>query len=120
MLPTPWQHFVVLLQRQPDDKVEAYMGDRLMQALDAMFRERMLLVQQNPDLVRSGRPSFNVLVTRNALHIIPRRTDSFSLRDAGWGHFASGDVPENAGNLSVNAMGAFLLTRIRRLYARAP
>ncbi|WFD36070.1 ATP adenylyltransferase [Malassezia cuniculi] len=113
MLPTPWQHFVVLLQPQSDDKIGAYMAERLMQGLDAMFRERMLLVQSDRDLVPAGRPSFNILVTRRALHVIPRRTDTFSLREAGWGAFAGGDVPETAGTLSVNAMGyaGFMLAR---------
>lgn len=114
MLPTPWQHFVALLEPQPDDRVEAYIGARFMQALDSMFQERMHLLARDSGAVPAGRPSFNVLVTRRALHIVPRRTDAFSVRDARWAPFdGSADVPENTGMLSVNAMGyaGFMLTR---------
>ena len=84
MLPVPWRHFVVLLN-PPDDAVqlENYLGTRFIQLLESMFstaREKNDLENGLP-----SRPSFNVLLTRRSMHVIPRRTEGFSLIDAGWG-----------------------------------
>ena len=94
MLPVPWRHFVVLLN-PPDDAVqlENYLGTRFIQLLES-----------------PSRPSFNVLLTRRSMHVIPRRTEGFSLIDAGWGVYTDGaaNAVPYSGTLSVNALGMYI------------
>ncbi|WFD31388.1 ATP adenylyltransferase [Malassezia sp. CBS 17886] len=89
------------------DKWEAYLGTRMTQALDAMFQT---LAQSG---LPAGRPSFNVLLTKRALHIIPRRADEFDLRRTDWGKFSTGKAEDGVGTISVNSLGyaGLLLTK---------
>lgn len=111
MLPVPWRHFVVLLDPPEDSaQLENYLGTRFTQLLELMFstaRERHDSQNGYP-----SRPSFNVLLTRRSMHVIPRRTESFSLIDAGWGVYTNGgaDAAPYSGTLSVNALGMYLFT----------
>jgi len=109
VLPVPWRHFVVLLN-PPDDAVqlENYLGTRFIQLLESMFstaREKNDLENGLP-----SRPSFNVLLTRRSMHVIPRRTEGFSLIDAGWGVYTDGaaNAVPYSGTLSVNALGMYI------------
>jgi len=119
MLPTPWQHFVALLQPQSmdPDALERYLASRFTQLLDALFREIHLAVDQgilSPEEVPQSRPSFNLLLTKNAMHLIPRRADAYDMRNAQWSPFTPGnDTPEGTGSVSVNALGyaGLMLTR---------
>lgn len=108
MLPVPWRHFVVLLN-PPEDatELENYLGTRFIQLLELMFST----ARDNNDVQKgvSNRPSFNVLLTRRSMHVIPRRTESFSLVEAGWGAYKNGgaDAAPYSGTLSVNALGMY-------------
>ena len=108
MLPVPWQHFVVLLTPPADEaQLETYIGQRFTQVLDAMFSAEDDLAKLTNAPPRRGLPSFNILVTKQALHVIPRRREDFDLRTTEWAPFASGDAPEGTGTVSVNALGTF-------------
>ncbi|CBQ73725.1 related to APA2-ATP adenylyltransferase II [Sporisorium reilianum SRZ2] len=104
-LPVPWQHFVALpapsAARMSDADMERYVGNKFMGLLDALFRARMFA-----STGASGRPAFNVLLTKRAMHLIPRSQEEFT-RLPGKGD--DGKV----GNLSINALGyaGFMLTR---------
>ncbi|WFD23639.1 ATP adenylyltransferase [Malassezia equina] len=105
VLPVPWRHFVVLLN-PPEDatELENYLGTRFIQLLELMFST----ARDNNDVQKgiSNRPSFNVLLTRRSMHVIPRRTESFSLVEAEWGAYKNGgaDAAPYSGTLSVNAL----------------
>ncbi|TKY85407.1 hypothetical protein EX895_005569 [Sporisorium graminicola] len=108
-LPLPWQHFVVLLEptaemRKDEREMERYVGNKFMGLLDALFRARM--VAHSEGGVHTGRPAFNVLITKRAMHLIPRSQEEFT------------DLPGRSddgtvGNLSINSLGyaGFMLTR---------
>lgn len=121
MLPVPWQHFVVLLTPPADEaQLEIYIGQRFTQVLDAMFSAEDDLAKLTDAPPRRGLPSFNILVTKQALHVIPRRREDFDLRTTEWAPFASGDAPEGTGTVSVNALGTFfsLMQGTRACYLR--
>ncbi|PWZ00229.1 hypothetical protein BCV70DRAFT_200381 [Testicularia cyperi] len=105
-LPLPYQHFVSLLAPPPaikknDQELEKYIGNKFMGLLDAMFRARMFGDAKS----KAGRPSFNILLSKRALHVIPRSQEEFE----GLPHDQAGKV----GNLSINSLGyaGFMLTR---------
>lgn len=108
-LPLPWQHFVVLLNPNKEargnaEEMERYIGNKFMSLLDALFRARMFAQDNNTGSEgRSARPAFNVLITKRAMHLIPRSEEEFT------------DLPKNekVGSLSINSLGyaGFMLTR---------
>lgn len=107
LLPTPWQQFVTLLKPPADPtKLEEYLGMRFSQLLETMFAMRHEAEAQGASHP-PGVPSFNVLLTKRALYLIPRSGESFDVRAAGWGVYGTPEsAPENTGTLSVNALGA--------------
>ncbi|KAN0065167.1 bifunctional AP-4-A phosphorylase/ADP sulfurylase [Thecaphora frezii] len=118
-LPLPWQHFVALLQPEKEtradaDKLERYIGNKFMGLLDALFRARTFAASaEGQDGVpskaamqsRRGPPSFNILLTKRAMHVIPRSQEEYQ------------DLPKDpegkVGNLSINSLGyaGFMLTK---------
>ncbi|SOV07404.1 related to APA2 - ATP adenylyltransferase II [Ustilago sp. UG-2017a] len=107
-LPLPWQHFVVLLQppaaaKKEEADMERYIGNKFMGLLDALFRARMFA----PEGEKEGRPSFNILITKRAMHLIPRSKEEFEGLPGKEG--SEGKV----GNLSINSLAyaGFMLTR---------
>lgn len=103
-LPLPWQHFVSLLNPSPavrkdDGELERYIGNKFMTLLDAMFRARMFATETK----QAGRPAFNILITKRAMHVIPRSQEEYT------------DLPkgDKVGNLSINSLGyaGFMLSR---------
>lgn len=109
LLPVPWQHFVALLNPPADEaELDAYLGHRFTQLLDGMFGAAHDLCQITGEEPRRGPPQFNILLTKRALHVIPRRQEGFDLRTSGWKPFSDNTAPENTGSLSVNALGTSL------------
>lgn len=109
-LPLPWQHFVALLNpsaaaRKDEGEMERYVGNKFMGLLDALFRARMF-AQTADRFKQAGRPAFNVLITKRAMHLIPRSQEEYSGLQ---GKREDGKV----GNLSINSLGyaGFMLTR---------
>lgn len=108
-LPLPWQHFVVLLQppaaaKKEEADMERYIGNKFMGLLDALFRARMFAPEGEK---KEGRPSFNILITKRAMHLIPRSKEEFEGLPGKEG--SEGKV----GNLSINSLAyaGFMLTR---------
>lgn len=101
----PWRHFVALLQPpEKEEDLEAYLGMRFSQLLEAMFASA--LDNNDEKTAKQGMPSFNILMTKRSLHVIPRRHESFDMREAGWDAYSDADaVPEKTGTLSINALG---------------
>lgn len=106
-LPLPWQHFVVLLNppasaRKDEAELERYVGNKFMSLLDALFRARMFSAQGN-----AGKPAFNVLITKRAMHLVPRSKEEYE--DLPGKEGDGGKV----GNLSINSLGyaGFMLSR---------
>lgn len=103
-LPLPWQHFVVLLsptaqQRGSEQELERYVGNKFMALLDALFRARMFSEE------KASRPSYNILITKRAMHLIPRSQEEYTQLPK--------DQEGKVGNLSINSLGyaGFMLTR---------
>lgn len=122
-LPVPWQHFVALLDKAEAKKassIEDYITQRLMQLIDTMIQAKYHLssaaieaslkdpTDAPPGKQKggfmgsggSGMPSFNLLITKSALHLIPRRTEEFELQGE-WKQVNA----KQLGVMSVNAMG---------------
>ncbi|PKI84149.1 ATP adenylyltransferase [Malassezia vespertilionis] len=112
MLPLPWQQFCVLLDPPSDEAaLESYFGNKFTELLDAMFS-----VAAKSGQKRAGPPSFNVLLTKRAMYVVPRAEESFDLNTTDWGVFSDKEkhqAPKQVGELSINALGyaGFLLTR---------
>lgn len=113
-LPVPWQHFVVLLNPKPamqkdSAQLEQYIAGKFMHLLDAMFRARMFGQDNSEEGARTAqrqRPSFNILLTKRAMHVVPRSQEDYT------------DLPNqkkgsSVGKLSINSLGyaGFMLTR---------
>ncbi len=103
----PWQHFVVLLNppasaRKDEAEMERYVGNKFMSLLDALFRARMFSAQGN-----AAKPAFNVLITKRAMHLVPRSKEEYEDQPGKEGD--GGKV----GNLSINSLGyaGFMLSR---------
>ncbi len=99
-LPLPWQHFVALLNppsaaRTSEAEMEQYIGNKFMGLLDALFRARMFGSQE----AATGKPAFNVLITRRAMHLIPRAHEEFDQLPGK--HDSDGKI----GSLSINSLG---------------
>ncbi|KAE8225724.1 hypothetical protein CF319_g1577 [Tilletia indica] len=92
-LPVPWQHFVRLINppkvptspSTPKDQQEAklatlerYMASRLMSLIDAQFQSRRVQAAST-DAPESGKPSFNLLLSKRAFHLIPRRKGDITI-----------------------------------------
>lgn len=108
-LPLPWQHFVVLLNpptavKKDEEEMERWIGNKFMGLLDALFRARMFSEEGGKEV---GRPSFNILITKRAMHLIPRSKEEFEELPG------KGDSEGKVGNLSINSLGyaGFMLTR---------
>jgi sulfate adenylyltransferase (ADP) / ATP adenylyltransferase len=121
-LPVPWQHFVSLLdagKAKKAESVDAYLANRLMTLLDTMLQAKRILTtiatetstKDPSDGSRSGGlmggggpPSFNLLLTKRAMHLIPRRRENYTL---------NGEWPEvngkKLGEMSINAMGELVM-----------
>lgn len=102
----PWRHFVARLNPPSLEpkQLGQYFGTRFSELLDAMFT--LALEEGDEGLSTSGPPSFNILLTRNFMHVIPRSKETFDLKEAGWGEYgAGGHPPKYTGTLSVNALG---------------
>ena len=104
-------NFVARLQPPNDpNEQEMYFGTRFSHLLESMFSTAQQKDDQSISI--TGPPSFNVLMTRHFMHVIPRRTETFNLRDAGWEEYgAGGHPPKYTGTLSVNALGTYTNTR---------
>lgn len=107
-LPVPWQHFVVLLQppasaKKDQAEMERYVGNKFMTLLDALFRARMFGEGE-----KGGKPAFNVLITKRAMHVVPRSREEYEDLP---GKTEDGKV----GKLSINSLGyaGFMLSRSR-------
>ncbi len=92
--------------------MERYVGNKFMGLLDALFRARMFASEEEKlaHLQNSGannRPSFNILLTKRAMHLIPRSKEEFT--DLPGKEKSEGKV----GNLSINSLGyaGFMLSR---------
>lgn len=99
-LPLPWQHFVALLSpssaaRTSEAEMEQYIGNKFMGLLDALFRARMF----GPPEAATGRPAFNVLITRRAMHLIPRAHEEYDQLPG------KTDSDGKIGSLSINSLG---------------
>ncbi|SPO26521.1 related to APA2 - ATP adenylyltransferase II [Ustilago trichophora] len=109
-LPLPWQHFVALLNptaamKKDEGEMERYIGNKFMGLLDALFRARMFAQAEGKEA--SGRPAFNVLITKRAMHLIPRSREEYTDLPG------KGDAEGKIGNLSINSLGyaGFMLSR---------
>ena len=109
-LPLPWQHFVALLNptasaRKDEAEMERYIGNKFMGLLDALFRARMFA--HRPDGVKQeARPAFNILITKRAMHLIPRSQEEYTeLPD-------KDHVNGKIGNLSINSLGKYNLPHL--------
>lgn len=109
LLPVPWQHFVVLLDPPSDEtQLSTYLGHRFTQLLDCMFAAARDLGHIQGTEPRRGPPQFNILLTKRAMHLIPRRQEGFDLNTTDWAPYNNGQAPEHTGTLSVNALGMSL------------
>ncbi|CAO1620331.1 unnamed protein product [Sympodiomycopsis kandeliae] len=102
-LPLPYQHFVHLLPpSMSPSSLDQVLGATLMKLLDAMFQARSAAMI-NDDPSGSGRrpshTSWNLLLTRRAMHLIPREKEEFRLDQHG-GEQKSQEI----GALSLNAL----------------
>ncbi|WFC93778.1 ATP adenylyltransferase [Malassezia brasiliensis] len=105
LLPVPWQHFVVLLDPPREEaQLTTYLGHRFTQLLDCMFAAARDLSDIEGSGPRRGPPQFNILLTKRAMHLIPRRQEGFDLRTTDWAPYKDGEGPEHTGMLSVNAL----------------
>ncbi|WFD42495.1 ATP adenylyltransferase [Malassezia psittaci] len=114
MLPVPWQHFVALLSPPSnDEELLMYLGNRFTQLLDCMVSATRDVALINGLEMQNGPPHFNILLTKRAMHVIPRRVEGFDLNETSWTPFRNAQAPENTGMLSVNALGyaGLFLTR---------
>ncbi|WFC98410.1 ATP adenylyltransferase [Malassezia yamatoensis] len=114
MLPVPWQHFVALLSPPSDDEeLLMYLGNRFTQLLDCMVSATRDVALINGLQMQNGPPHFNILLTKRAMHVIPRRQEGFDLNETSWTPFSNAQAPENTGMLSINALGyaGLFLTR---------
>ncbi|PWN88146.1 hypothetical protein FA10DRAFT_268365 [Acaromyces ingoldii] len=115
-LPLPYQHFVVLLGRgqqlvgaDDDAQLSDYLGNKLLGLLDALFQARIsaaAAAAQAADAPqpteRRGPPSWNLLLTTRAMHLVPRQKEEFDgLKEPKAGH----DDDEAVGSLSINSLG---------------
>ncbi|UZJ52128.1 hypothetical protein CBS101457_001448 [Exobasidium rhododendri] len=108
-LPLPYQHFVCLLSRAPiddDARLSDYLGMKLLSLLDALFKARIsaeMLGGVSKDAPkRRSSPSWNLLMTTRAIHLIPRQEENF---DGLKGLVKGEDGVDSMGVLSINALG---------------
>ena len=112
-LPLPYQHFVGLLSRAQLDNDAAlcdYLGMKLLSLLDALFKARIsadALDSSGQDhQSRPVSPSWNLLMTTRALHLIPRNKEDFEgLREGGAQADKVDDGVQLMGNVSINSLG---------------
>ncbi|SNX84907.1 related to APA2 - ATP adenylyltransferase II [Melanopsichium pennsylvanicum] len=116
-LPLAWQHFVVLLNptaqmNKVEPEMERYIGNKFMGLLDALFRARMFASDEQKkknqqQQQNATRPAFNILITKRAMHLIPRSQEEYT--ELPGKSTSQGKI----GNLSINSLGyaGFMLTR---------
>lgn len=101
-LPLPYQHFVHLLPPAihiaAHDEQERILGGLMMRLLDAMFQARSAAIVAEQPIPQTRGTSWNLLLTKRALHLIPRVMEEFPLNES-----AGGDNAE-VGPLSLNAL----------------
>ncbi|KAK0524982.1 bifunctional AP-4-A phosphorylase/ADP sulfurylase [Tilletia horrida] len=99
-MPVPWQHFVRLIsppkvptssstpketQEAKLAALEGYMASRLLSLIDAQFQSRRVAAEEQEaqqggnEAPRSNKPSFNLLLTRRAFHLIPRKQGDITI-----------------------------------------
>ncbi|KAK0560649.1 bifunctional AP-4-A phosphorylase/ADP sulfurylase [Tilletia horrida] len=110
-LPVPWQHFVRLIKppkvptssKDPQQHqarlqaLEGYMASRLVSLIDTQFQSRRVEAQSSSGESRSGRPSFNLLLSKRAFHLIPRRESDITIPMEG--------SETSTTDISVNSLG---------------
>lgn len=115
-LPLPYQHFVSIIRQPPTDdteKLQDYLGMKLLSLLDAQFQARLAAYDAQKDKGAStddhrSAPSWNLLMTTRAMHLIPRKKEEFDgLRDRvnQEGKEHKEDGVDLVGSLSVNSLG---------------
>lgn len=116
-LPLPYQHFVSLIRQPPSDdtaKLENYLGMKLLSLLDAQFQARLADYDAQKDNKNTfaeyhrPSPSWNLLMTNRAMHLIPRRQEEFDglrerVKNEGKEHKEDG--VDLVGPLSINSLG---------------
>lgn len=115
-LPLPYQHFVSIIRQPPIDdteKLQDYFGMKLLSLLDAQFQARLAAYDAQKDKGASSdnhrsSPSWNLLMTSRAMHLIPRRQEEFDgLRErvSEEGKEHKEDGVDLVGSLSINSLG---------------
>ncbi|MCO5599886.1 hypothetical protein L7F22_053993 [Adiantum nelumboides] len=115
-LPLPYQHFVSIIRQPPTDdteKLQDYLGMKLLSLLDAQFQARLAAYDAQKDKGAStddhrSAPSWNLLMTTRAMHLIPRKKEEFDglrerVNQEGKEHKEDG--VDLVGSLSVNSLG---------------
>lgn len=100
-LPLPYQHFVHLLpsdlSSSTPEALQETLGSTLSKLMDAMFAARAAAISADQPM-RTGRGiSWNLLLTKQAMHLIPREQEDFPLDQ----EVSAGD---EVGPLSLNAL----------------
>lgn len=99
-LPLPYQHFVHLLppalSSGSHDEQERILGGLLLKLLDSMFQARSAAIVAQQEIKQTRGTSWNLLLTKRAIHLIPRVMEDFPL--------GQGIDNEEVGNLSLNAL----------------
>lgn len=97
-LPLPYQHFVHLLPPTlylaGQGEQERILGGIMLRLLDAMFQARSAAIVAEQEVKSTRGTSWNLLLTKRAMHLIPRSMEEFPLRGES----------EEVGNLSLNAL----------------
>lgn len=112
-LPLPFQHFVSLIKDPPsiDDtsRLQIYLGSKLMSLLDAQFQaRRSQAASSDTNTNQRASPSWNLLITTRAMHLIPRQQEEFhglleKVKEEGVEHKEDG--VDLVGSLSINSLG---------------
>lgn len=114
-LPLPHQHFVSLIRQPPIDddvKLTEYLGAKLLSLLDALFQARIVAASAGADnresSVKKSPPSYNLLMTTRAMHLVPRQQEEFhGLRELVQQDRTTHveDGVELVGSVSINSLG---------------
>ncbi|CEH15953.1 APA1_2 [Ceraceosorus bombacis] len=111
-LPLPYQHFVALLTPPSSSQsgaLQSYLMRKLFGLLEAMQQARFATLDQQisssnatfspsqSGATQNGPPSYNLLMTTRAMHLIPRSKEVFELK-------VEEDGKEHQAELSINSM----------------
>ena len=96
-----------------DAELSDYLGNKLLGLLDALFQARISAAaaaaavqaaDAPPPTERRGPPSWNLLLTTRAMHLVPRQKEEFDgLKEQEAGD--DDDDVEAVGSLSINSLG---------------